>query len=105
MQYMLEMQERMGLYFKVEELSHGNRNKADRIEWALAGRADKGRIQLNPGEWNNQFLSQAADFPSPLAHDDLIDAVAYIDQIATPWYEETVEEFEEWAPLDMISGY
>ena len=28
------------------------------------------------------FLDEAVNFPSPLVHDDLIDALAYIDQMA-----------------------
>jgi phage terminase large subunit-like protein len=104
MPYLEDLMEAYGLYFRVEELSHGNQRKQDRIEWALAGRADKGRIQLAPGDWNEQFLQQAADFPSTLTHDDLIDAVAYIDQLAEPWFDRDLDE-EEWEPLDEIAGY
>lgn len=104
MPYLEDEQNRLNCYFPVEPLTHGNKAKTDRIAWALQGRAEKGRIQLLEGEWNRDFLQQCADFPSPLAHDDLIDAVSYIDQIANPFME-TDLVFEEWEPLDDVSGY
>jgi len=102
--YLVDEQNRLHTYFEVEPLSHGNQKKADRIAWALQGRVEKGRLQLVEGDWNAKFLEQASDFPSPLAHDDLLDAVAYIDQLADPWFD--VEDVvNTWTPLDVTSGY
>jgi len=84
--YLFDEQKRLDVYFTPVELSHGNQAKPERIRWALQGRAEKGRITLNRGEWTRRFVKQAADFPSPLAHDDLLDAVAYIDQLASTVY-------------------
>ncbi|MBU6232585.1 hypothetical protein KGP36_08225, partial [Patescibacteria group bacterium] len=56
-------------------------------------------IKLLRGSWNDAFLSQVADFPDPLAHDDLIDAVSYVDQMAKANYVDP-EDFNEWRPLD-----
>jgi hypothetical protein len=85
--YLEDEQRRLDLFFTPFELSHGNQQKQDRIRWALQGRAEKGRIYLNKdGEWLRDFMDQAADFPNPLSHDDLIDAVAYIDQLASTVY-------------------
>lgn len=95
---------RLGVYFEVKPLTHGNQRKTDRIAWALQGRAEKGRVTLAPGEWNKQFLEQAVDFPSPLTHDDLIDAVAYIDQLSEPWFDGPVE-IDDWEPMDEVAGY
>ena len=102
--YLMDEQNRLGTYFEVTPLSHGNQKKEDRIQWALQGRAEKGRISLARGDWNKAFLDQAVDFPSPLSHDDLIDAVAYIDQIATPWFEGP-DVIDDWEPIDEIAGY
>ena len=102
--YLMDEQNRLGTYFEVTPLSHGNQKKEDRIQWALQGRAEKGRISLARGDWNKAFLDQAVDFPSPLSHDDLIDAVAYIDQIATPWFEGP-DMIDDWEPIDEIAGY
>ncbi|NIN70312.1 MAG: hypothetical protein GTO63_37680, partial [Anaerolineae bacterium] len=62
-------------YVTVEPLKHGGVNKHSRIEWALQGRSQRGKIHLLEGEWNDWFLDQCADFPDPLSHDDGIDAV------------------------------
>lgn len=86
MPYLEDEMGRLNCYYVVNELTHGNQKKADRIRWALQGRAEKGRITLNDGEWTSRFIRQASDFPSTLAHDDLLDAVAYIDQMATTMY-------------------
>lgn len=104
MPYLEDEMARLGVYFRVEDLTHGNQKKTDRIEWALAGRADKGRIQLLHAPWNKDFIQQATDFPSTLVHDDLIDAVAYIDQLAAPWYDDQ-DIYDDWEPLDDIAGY
>lgn len=104
MPYLEDEMNRLGMYFNVEDLTHGNQKKTDRIAWALQGRAEKGRIQLMRGKWNKLFLEQAADFPNPRAHDDLIDAVAYVDQIAEPWFDGP-DVIDDWEPLDEIAGY
>jgi hypothetical protein len=85
--YLEDEMKRLNCFYSVIELTHGNNKKADRIKWALQGRAEKGRIFLNEnGEWVNRFVRQASDFPSSLAHDDLLDAVSYIDQLANTAY-------------------
>jgi phage terminase large subunit-like protein len=104
MPYLNDEMQRLGIYFTVEPLTHGNNKKTDRITWAMQGRAEKGRIQLVRGEWNKEFFEQAEDFPSPLAHDDLLDAVAYIDQLADPWIDGP-DCYDDWVPLDEAAGY
>lgn len=104
MPYLMDEQNRLSTFFAVEELTHGNKHKTDRIAWALQGRAEKGRISLLKGPWNEEFLSQAIDFPSPLSHDDLLDAVSYIDQLADPWFDGP-DYIDNWQPLDKVSGY
>lgn len=108
MPYLEDEMMRLNTFFNVEELSHGNQLKADRISWSLSGRAEKGRIQLLNGKegskWIPLFLQQAADFPNQLAHDDLIDALAYIDQLADPFYDGPGLE-TYWEPLDSLTYY
>lgn len=90
----------------LEDLHHNNRSKHDRVRWALEGRAQKGRIFLAPGDWNEEFIAQACGFPSRLVHDDLIDAVAYIDQMATnTMYDVEALESIRFEPMDDASGY
>ena len=102
--YLTDEMNRLGTYFNVEPLTHGNQKKTDRIAWALQGRAEKGRIQLLEAPWNKLFLEQACDFPSTTSHDDLVDAVAYIDQICEPWFDGP-DAYDYWEPQDSIAGY
>lgn len=99
-----DMMRRTGTFFRIEELTHGNKKKTDRIVWSLQGRFEHGQIKLNKGEWNTQFLDQLFQFPNHLVHDDLIDALSYIDQLSKQSY---VAEFEEddWEPMDTLVGY
>ncbi len=93
-----------GKFFRVEELTHGNKKKTDRIIWALQGRFENGLIKLNKGDWNAQFLDELFQFPNKLVHDDLIDSLAYIDQMAQVCYTYEYEE-DDWEVLDPIAGY
>ena len=104
------LQDRMrrhGRFFRIELLTHGNQKKTDRIVWALQGRFEHEQISINPGDWNIPFLDQLFQFPNPLVHDDLIDALAYIDQLAIENYAGDYDDDgdEEWADVDIIAGY
>jgi predicted phage terminase large subunit-like protein len=90
--YLEDEMKRLDVYFPVHELKHGNTKKVERIRWALQGRAEKGRITLNDAEWTPQFIKQAASFPSPLAHDDMLDAVSYVDQLASVVYFDVIAD-------------
>lgn len=95
---------RSNRYFRVEDLTHGNKRKIDRIVWALQGRFENGLIRLNKGEWNAQFLDELYMFPDPLTKDDCPDALAYIDQLAQLTYVDTFQ-VSDFVPLDELSGY
>ena len=99
-----DLQKRYGTFFRVEELTHGNKKKTDRIMWALQGRFENGYITLNKGEWNVRFLDQLFQFPDPLTHDDLVDALAYIDQLANVAYDYDYE-IDNHEILDVVAGY
>ncbi|MHA2065232.1 MAG: hypothetical protein ACXABY_12720, partial [Candidatus Thorarchaeota archaeon] len=110
--YLGELMDKWG-YFTVKPLTHANQKKTDRIKWALQGRAEKGQITLQPDDdldadekWVGKFLSQAVDFPNPLAKDDLLDAVAYVDQMvqtAADW--QSLKLYDDWNPHDEEVGY
>ena len=91
-------------FFRVEELTHGNKKKVDRIVWALQGRFEHGQICLNEGEWNIEFLDQLFQFPNNMVHDDLVDSLAYIDQLAKVCYNYEYEE-DNFEFLDPVAGY
>lgn len=102
--YLEDQMKRLNIFPPLEGLTHGNQRKTDRIVWALQGRFQNGRIKLNKDGWNKKFIDQLLDFPNKLSHDDSIDALAYIDQIAITSYASSIE-VEEWEPLDDLSGY
>jgi len=104
---LMDRMKQRNTYFRVEELTHGNQKKTDRIMWALQGRMEHGRITLNKAkkEWREVFLDQLFQFPDPLTHDDLIDSLAYIDQLAKVTYAGNFEELDNFEILDSISGY
>jgi predicted phage terminase large subunit-like protein len=99
-----DLMKQQNFFFSVQEMTHGNKRKYDRIVWALQGRFEHGRITLNKGGWNEEFLDELYQFPNPKVHDDLIDSLAYIEQIANISY---LTDFEDTSvePFDIISGY
>lgn len=104
MPYLQDLMRQTQFFPRIEELTHGNKKKTDRIIWALQGRFEHGRITLRTAQWNDEFVDQYFNFPNPQIHDDLLDSLAYIDQIAiTPYFHDYDEE--EYECLDAISGY
>jgi predicted phage terminase large subunit-like protein len=103
MPYLEDEMRRMGIYPHVEPMSHGGKKKTERITWALQGRFERGRITLKKGHWNKHFVDQLLDFPNPMAHDDLIDSLAYIDQISTTNYHQNYET-QDFEPVDPWIG-
>ena len=99
-----DLMKQNGRFFVVEQLTHGNRKKTDRIMWALQGRFENGQITLGKGEWNTRFMDQLFQFPDPLTHDDLVDSVAYIDQLAKVAYTYDFE-INDLEVLDTVTGY
>lgn len=102
--YLQDLMKKKSFFISVTELTHGNKKKTDRIVWALQGRFEHGRIKLIRGDWNKQFVDQLLNFPNSAVHDDLIDALAYIDQIGITEFTDMIED-DEYEPLDTVSGY
>lgn len=101
---LMDLMKRNNRFFVVNELTHGNRKKTDRIIWALQGRFENGYITLNKGEWNAAFLDQLFQFPDVLTHDDMIDSLAYIDQLQSVVYHPDIE-VDDFDYLDPIAGF
>lgn len=91
-------------YFHVMELTHGNQKKTDRIMWSLQGNFEHGRIILNKEEKWTEFIDQYLMFPSTQVHDDLIDSLSYVSQVATTVSTDDYDE-EDWTPMDVESAY
>jgi hypothetical protein len=52
MPYLSDIMKRTQTFFRVDELTHGNKKKTDRVVWALQGRFENGYVTLNKGDWN-----------------------------------------------------
>ena len=104
MPYLTDQMRRLNTFPNIVELTHGGKKKQERITWALQGRLEHGRVFFNEGEYLKKLIEQALDFPSQLTHDDMLDALAYIDQIAVTSY---VDQpwVDSWSPLDKQAGY
>lgn len=101
--YLSDLMRKNNVYSHIVDLTHGNRKKTDRIIWSLQGRFEHGRIVLNSDEDWDVFLDQLLMFPAQGVHDDLPDALSYIDQLAVTSYFQDDEQ-DDWEPVDIISG-
>ena len=50
------------------------------------------------------FMDEALQFPSRLVHDDMIDALSYVDQLAKTSYAASFE-VDTWSPIDEVAGF
>ena len=94
-----------GRWVTIVELRHGGKKKTERITWSLQGRMEHGQISFNPDKDWRDFKSQLLDFPNHLAHDDLLDALSYIDQVSVADFAHSIEIDDEWRPIDNVAGY
>jgi len=94
-----------GKWVTIIELRHGGKKKTERITWALQGRMEHGQITFNEKRDWKEFIGQLLDFPNHLAHDDQLDALAYIDQVSVADFAHSIELSDDWRPLDNVAGY
>jgi phage terminase large subunit-like protein len=94
-----------GRYVSIIEMRHGGKKKNERITWSLQGRMEHGQISFNEDKDWKPFINQMMDFPNRLSHDDMLDALAYIDQVSVADFAHTIELDDDWQPYDSISGY
>ena len=104
MPYLMDNMKRLNTFPPITEVTHGNKKKTDRIVWALQGRMQQGRLTFRPGEYTKKLHGQMMDFPNPMAHDDMLDSLAYIDQVARPFYHDAILS-DTWIPHDLTSGF
>ena len=101
---MSDLMRRTARVFNLEMLTHGNQKKQDRILWALQGRLEHSQIRFKHADWNPAFVDEASAFPSQLTHDDLLDALSYVDQLAIVSYNADFEQ-DDWEAYDDVAGY
>tara|TARA_R110000782_G_C14792607_1_gene411086 strand:- start:50 stop:1306 length:1257 start_codon:yes stop_codon:yes gene_type:complete len=102
--YLTDLMRKNNVYTHIHDLTHANRRKQDRIAWSLQGRLEHGRISFNDAlEWKEAF-DQISMFPTAGVHDDLVDALSYVDQLAISNYAQDYEE-EPQEIQDIIIGF
>ena len=104
--YLQDEMRTQGRWVVITDVTHGGKKKADRITWALQGRLEHGKITFNRNtNWNGELETQLIEFPSKGTHDDIIDSLAYIDQVSVADFMHTIEIEQEWEPYDEVAGY
>jgi phage terminase large subunit-like protein len=101
--YLNDLMRKNNIYAHIQDLTHGNKKKTDRVIWALQGRMEHGRVTFNEDEDWDELKDQLMMFPTNGVHDDLVDALSYIDQLAVVSYQQDYEE-DTWYALDPIAG-
>ena len=104
MPYLEDEMRIQGRWVVITDVTHGGKKKTDRITWALQGRMEHRKILFNKDRDWKHFEDQMMSFPSPQVHDDLLDALAYIDQVSVADFANSIE-IEEWEPQDIEAGY
>lgn len=99
-----DMMRQYNTFAHIQTLTHGNKKKTDRVIWALQGRFEHGKVILNEDEDWAEFEDQLIMFPTKGVHDDLVDALAYIEQLAISSFMPDYDE-EEYEVFDPVSGY
>jgi phage terminase large subunit-like protein len=102
--YLNDLMRKNNIYSHIQDLTHGNRKKTDRVVWSLQGRMEHGRVSFNTARDWTEFKDQLIMFPTAGIHDDLVDALSYVDQLAIANYNADYED-DEYEILDPISGY
>lgn len=102
--FLNDLMRKTNTYAHISDLTHGNKRKQDRIAWALQGRLEHGRISFNEDEDWREAWDQISMFPTAGLHDDLVDALSYVDQMAISNYNQDYEQ-DEFEVLDNLIGY
>ena len=99
---------RRKMSLNVQPLSHENKTKSERIGWALQGRMEHGQIVWRPGAHMKEVEDQFLNFPSTLVHDDALDCLAFLPQMAGSQIFRKfahVEAEDYWTPQDARLGF
>ena len=110
MPYLSDLMRKNNIFSHIHQLSHGNKDKIERIVWALQGMFEHGRIIINsdgkdePKSWQREFVDQLLMFPTKGVHDDMVDSVADISQMAITTYADPDDEEDEYEPMDLLTG-
>lgn len=101
--YLTDLMRKNNVFAHIEAIPIGSGSKTNRITYNLQGLFEHGRITLNSREDWTQFKKEYVSFPSPKAHDDLIDSLSLVANLVQTSYAKP-DDSEEWEPVDMVAG-
>lgn len=104
MPYLSDLMRKNNLFAHIQPLTHGGQKKTDRVIWALQGLFEHGRIVLNRDIVWDTFIDEYLMFPTKGVHDDLMDALSMISQLAVTSYADK-DDSEEYEIMDDICGF
>jgi predicted phage terminase large subunit-like protein len=103
--YLDDLMRKNNVYAHIEAIPIGSGSKTNRITYNLQGLFEHGRITLNSREDWTQFKKEYVSFPSPKAHDDLIDSLSLVANMVITTYAKDQDVGEEAEILDVVVGY
>lgn len=107
--FLVDEARKRGIPLRAMPLTHGNKDKTDRIVWALQGKFEHGTIHLRRAQWNRVFEDEYLHFPSKMVHDDSMDSLALIDQLAGNRVFAQIDPDDVsdtyWEPVDAQVGF
>ena len=105
MPYLSDLMRKNNVYAHIDAIQIGGGSKENRITYNLQGLFEHGRITLNSREDWTQFKKEYVSFPSPKAHDDLIDSLSLVANLVTTSYAKENDVSEEFETIDVVCGF
>jgi hypothetical protein len=102
--YLSDQMRKFNQYAHIEPIPTSGSNKVSRITYNLQGMFEHGRITLNERENWDQFKKEYVNFPARGAHDDLLDSLSMVTNLAQTSYARRQDD-EEPEVLDEICGF
>jgi hypothetical protein len=104
--YLSDLMRKNNIFAHIHPLTHGNQSKNDRVIFALQGLFEHGRITLNRDLIWDVFTDEYLMFPTANVHDDTIDALAGIAQMAiTNYAGDSIDDSEEDQDIEITVGF
>jgi hypothetical protein len=102
--YLSDQMRKFNQYAHIEPIPTSGSNKVSRITYNLQGMFEHGRITLNERENWDQFKKEYVNFPAKGTHDDLLDSLSMVTNLAQTSYARRQDD-EEPEVLDEICGF
>ena len=104
--YLMDLARKNGIFTHIEVVAIGSASKVSRITMGIQGLLEHGRITFNSRENWDEFKREVLAFPSPKAHDDLLDALSLLAHISVTSYMRSDDSAsDDYEVLSDICGF